>query len=317
MKKILVVQYSQTGQLSRIVDALCRPLFEAPEIELRVETLKPVKPFPYPWPFFDFLDVFPECVYLDPPPLQPLTVDEDYSADLVILAYQVWFLAPALPITGFLKSPQGQTLLRGKPVITLIGCRNMWSRAQETLKGLLDDCGARLLDNVVLTDQGSSLATFVTTPRWLWTGRKNAFWGFPPAGVSDRDISASCRFGHAIAAGLREDAERGTTPLLQGLGAVEADVSLIQSEKAGHRSFMIWGKLLRRVGRPGDPGRKPVLFVYVIFLVLMIVTVVPLSMLLKVLLSPFMKKRHQQIKAYYEAPSGSGRERMKRFGCDS
>ncbi|MET0051938.1 MAG: dialkylresorcinol condensing enzyme [Candidatus Thiodiazotropha sp.] len=317
MKKILVVQYSQTGQLSRIVDALCRPLADSPDIELHVETLQPLKSFPYPWPFFEFLDVFPECVYLDPPPLQPLSVDADYPADLVILAYQVWFLAPAPPITAFLQSPEAQALLRDKPVITLIGCRNMWTRAQETLKGLLDDCGARLLDNVVLTDQGSSLATFVTTPRWLWTGRKNAFWGFPPAGVSEQDISASCRFGKAIEAGLLEDAERGTGPMLHGLGAVNADVSLIQSEKAGYRSFLVWGKLLRRVGRPGDPGRKPVLFLYVIFLVLMIVTVVPVTMLLKALLGPFMKQRHQQIKTYFEAPSGSGRERMNQFGCDS
>ncbi|MCU7924641.1 MAG: hypothetical protein KZQ88_18285 [Candidatus Thiodiazotropha sp. (ex Dulcina madagascariensis)] len=59
MKKILVVQYSQTGQLSKIVNALCRPLIESGETEVAFETLRPEKPYPYPWSFFKFLDVFP------------------------------------------------------------------------------------------------------------------------------------------------------------------------------------------------------------------------------------------------------------------
>jgi hypothetical protein len=315
MKKILVIQYSQTGQLSSIVAAICQPLKASTELEVNVETLRPVSPYPFPWPFFKFLDVFPECVALEAPALQPLDIVSAYDADLVIISYQVWFLAPSLPISGFMLSEQAKQLLQGKPVITVIGCRNMWSRAQETMKSMLDDCGARLLDNVVLTDQGSLLASFVTTPRWLWTGKKGAFWGFPPAGVSDQEIEDCCRFGRAIEAGLEEDAEKGQGPMLHGLKAVEADVSQIQSEKVGIRSFRVWGKLLRSIGKQGDPKRIPVLAVYVVFLVLMIITVVPITMILKALSAPLMKQKHQQIKRYYEAPSGSGDERMELFGC--
>jgi hypothetical protein len=315
MKKILVLQYSQTGQLSNIVQSIIAPLQASCEIELRTESLRPVDPYPFPWPFFKFLDVFPECVYLDAPELMPLQIDTDFDADLVIVAYQVWFLAPALPMTAFLQSEQAKRMLNGKPVITVIGCRNMWTRAQETMKMMLGDCGARLIDNVVLTDQGSLMASFVTTPRWLWTGKKEPFRGFPAAGVSDQDIEACCRFGKAIEHGLAEDAEKASGPILHGLKAVEAEVSQIQSEKVGYRSFLIWGKLLRRIGRQGDAKRTPVLAVYVVFLILMIVTVVPLSMLLKALLAPLMKHKHQQTKLYFEAPSGSGSERMEEFGC--
>ena len=108
--------------------------------------------------------------------------------DLIILAYQVWFSAPSLSVTAFLKSSAAQQLLRGKPVITVIGCRNIWGQAQETVKQLLSEVGARLLDNVVLTDQVSALASFVTTPRWLLTGKKDEFWKFPAAGISQSDI---------------------------------------------------------------------------------------------------------------------------------
>ncbi|MET0044111.1 MAG: dialkylresorcinol condensing enzyme, partial [Candidatus Thiodiazotropha sp. 6PLUC3] len=165
------------------------------------------------------------------------------------------------------------------------------------------------------TDQGSLFASFVTTPRWLWTGKKGAFWGFPAAGVSNQDIEACCRFGKAIEAGLAKDKEKDQGPMLYGLKAVEADVSQIQSEKVGFRSFKVWGKLLRSIGKQGDPKRVPVLAIYVVFLILMIITVVPISMLLKVLLAPLMKKKHLQSKYYFEAPSGSGDERMEEFGC--
>lgn len=315
MKKILVIQYSQTGQLSSIIESVSRPLIASPDLEVSIETLQPVEPYPFPWPFFKFLDVFPECVALDAPELQPSDLAAHSDTDLVIIAYQVWFLAPALPITSFMQSEQGKELLKGKPVITIIGCRNMWTRAQETMKAMLDDCGARLLDNVVLTDQGSLLASFVTTPRWLWTGKKGAFWGFPAAGVSNQDIESCCRFGKAIEAGLAKDKEKDQGPMLYGLKAVEADVSQIQSEKVGFRSFKVWGKLLRSIGKQGDPKRVPVLAIYVVFLILMIITVVPISMLLKVLLAPLMKQKHLQSKYYFEAPSGSGDERMEEFGC--
>ncbi|MEN8180365.1 MAG: dialkylresorcinol condensing enzyme [Pseudomonadota bacterium] len=315
MKKILVVQYSQTGQLSDAVASICRPLKDADRVEVMIETLEPEKPFPYPWSFFSFLDVFPECVALDPPPIKPLSVNSTDEFDLIILAYQVWFLAPSLPITAFLKSTAAQHLLRDKPVITVIGCRNMWSQAQITMQQLLTDCGARLLDNVVLTDQGSALASFITTPRWLLTGKKGAFWKFPPAGISQYDIDAACRFGKAIESALAEDLEKGKGPILYGLKAVEADISQIQSEKTGYRSFKVWGKLIRSVGKKGDASRIPVLTLYLVFLILMIVTVVPLAMILKKLLVPLMREKHQRVKAFYEAPSGSGAERMAMFGC--
>src|SRR5204863_9194288 len=139
-------------------------------------------PYPFPWPLLRFFDAMPEAVLLDPPPLEPLAVRPDEHFDLVVLAYQVWFLSPSGPVTAFLKSESGKRLLRGRPVVTVIACRNMWLIAQETVKRLIHEAGGRLVDNVVFTDQGGTLATFITTPRWLLTGRRNAFWGLPAAG---------------------------------------------------------------------------------------------------------------------------------------
>jgi len=309
MKRVLVVCYSQTGQLGEVVRNVTAPLAESAAIELRVIALQPERPYPFPWGFFSFLDAFPESVRLDPGPIRPIDVASDEHYDLVILAYQVWFLSPSQPVTAFLKSDAARRLLAGKPVVTLIACRNMWLMAQEKTKALLAALGARLIDNVVFTDRGG-FSTFITTPRWLLTGRREAFWGMPRAGVNDADIAAGSRFGRALLSALARDEERSGVPLLRGLQAATVDVRLIASERIAHRSFLIWGRLLRAVGPPGSRRRRPVLLVYVVFLICMIITVVPISMLVKALLRPLLARRLVQQQNYFEQPSGSMSERM-------
>jgi hypothetical protein len=304
MKRVLLVHFSQTGQLARVARRLASPLAEAADVELVEETLRPRPSYPFPWPAWRFLDAMPESVQLDPPVLEPYAVRPDERFDLVILAYQVWYLAPSGPITAFLKSETGKRLLRGRPVVTVIACRNMWLSAQETVKDLIREAGGMLRDNVVLTDQGSALETFITTPRWVLTGRRDAFWGLSAAGVSDKEIEGADRFGRALLAALRADRERDEAPMLAGLGAARVDPGLIFSERAARRAFSVWSRLIRRGGAPGSWGRVPLLALFSVYLVAMIIVVVPPSLLLQRLARPLFAKRLQSLRTYYEHPSG-------------
>ena len=313
-KRVLAVCYSQTGQLSRVADHLLAPLREDPAVALQVEVLRPASDYPFPWPFLRFFDTFPETVHGAPAPLAPLALAGDEDFDLVILFYQVWFLSPAQPIAAFLRQPQAARLLRGKPVVTVIACRNMWLMAQEKMKAMLAGVGARLLDNVVLVDPSPTMASLLTTPLWMLSGRRDLIRSLPPAGVDDAAIVASRRFGLALRDALAHDAERGSAPLLAGLRAVDANPRLLASEKAATRSFFVWGKLLRAVGEPGTPARTAVLVLYVLFLVALVLTVVPLSLLVQALLRPLLRPRLALLKARFDAPSGSGTERMHRYG---
>ena len=313
VKKVLIVQYSQSGQLNDVVNSVTAPLSASDSVELHTLTLSPEKPYPFPWPIIPFFNIFPECIYMDPPTLQPLDIGKDEKFDLIILAYQVWFLSPSLPVTAFLKSAEGKLLLNDTPVITLIGCRNMWVMAQNAVEKLLKEANAHLIDNIVLTDQGSTLASFITTPRWVLTGKKESFWGFPAAGIADAEIKSASRFGNAIRDALNENKEKDNKPLLKGLGAVNVDISLVQSEKAGYRSFRIWGKLLRAIGKPANPLRKLILVFYIIFLVTLILTIVPITMILQKLMQPLFKKKFQSLKEQYELPSGSATNRIQDF----
>jgi hypothetical protein len=190
-------------------------------------------------------------------------------------------------------------------VVTVIACRNMWLNAQETVKRLIRDAGGELRDNVVFTDNAPTLATLVTTPRWLLTGRRDAFLGLPPAGIAPADIAGADRFGRALLAALRAGAEKQAAPLLCGLGAARVDPRLIFSERAGRRVFAAWSRIIRLGGRPGSAARLPLVALFCLYLITVILTVVPASLLVQRLLRPWLARRLQALKLRYEQPSGS------------
>lgn len=304
MKRILVVYYSQTGQLRAIVDSIVEPLRSATDIAVEVVALQPAISYPFPWSFWRFFNTFPECIYADPDPIEPVTV-ADAAFDLVILAYQVWFLSPSLPVTAFLQR-DGAHVLGGKRVVTVIACRNMWLMAQEQVKLQLQKFGARLVDNVVFTDRQHGVASLISTPIWLLTGRRGPFLGglIPAAGIPAEAIQNAARFGVAIAAQLPQRAATDNRPMLAGLAAVEINPGLIPSETVVRRSLRLWGALLRGLGGRQALLRRVVLALYVVFLVVVLITVLPVSALVKRLLAPATRARIARQRLYFAAPSG-------------
>lgn len=303
-KRVLVVYYSQSGQLENVLTAMLHPLMLADTVEVTMLPLRPSENFKFPWSFWNFFDAFPESVYCDPPPNLPYELLNSENFDLVILGYQPWFLSPSLPMCAFMKSNQAKAILKDKPVITVIACRNMWIEAQKSMKELLVPCEARLIDNVVLSDQSGPLESFITTPRWMLTGKRESFWGLSAAGISDDVIQKSSRFGEAILSGLIRNKEIENTPMLCGLGAVCVDPRFIASEKIGRRSFRIWGKLIRLFGQRGSRIRRPILGIYILFLIVLIISVVPINMAVYSIVRRIFKGKMDKIIQNIEAPSG-------------
>lgn len=312
MKRVLVVHYSQTGQLTDIVASVVRPLQDAPNVEVTSLALKPVRPYPFPWPFWRFFNTFPECVYEDPDPIEPLPLAPDAEFDLIVIAYTVWFVSPNLPTMAFLQSDLARRLIRGKPVVTLIGCRNMWLMAQERMKLKIGELGGHLIDNVALVDLAHMAATFISTPMWMLTGKRGPFLGgkVPRAGVPADEIARASRFGEAIARQLPDRRTDDYSPMLKGLSAVSINEGLMASETIARRSFRAWGGLLRAIGNQQSITRRIVLGLYVLFLITLILTVVPISAILKRLLRPLTRARSQRQRAYFAAPSGESTEHL-------
>ena len=301
MKNILIVSYSQTGQLTRLAESFIRPLQNQENISLEHIQLKPQQAFPFPWRFTPFFNTFPETVHLQPQPIK-LPSFQQTKYDVVIIAYTVWFLSPSQPITAFLQSQQAKKILQDTPVITLIGCRNMWLQAQEKMKKLLRDCKANLIGNVVKVDQSNDWASFITTPLWMLTGKKKV-GNLPSAGIAESEIQDVQRFGEKLLQTFNENRPLDRT-IFHNMQAVKIDEKLMMSEKVGSRSFHLWGKLLIKCGQISPSFRKFVLYFYVVFLVAMILTVVPISAVIKRLLKPLIQNKLDEQKKYYAQPSG-------------
>lgn len=273
MKRVLVVYYTQSGQLKEIIDSVLSPLTEVTIGFLPIDT---AEPFPFPWTDEAFFGAFPESYLQIPQPLKPFElVHTDY--DLVILGYQVWYLSPSIPFNSFLQSEAGKQLLQGKPVITVSGTRNMWVMAHQKVKKLLTECGARLVGNIALTDRHHNHISVITIVQWLFSGDKNKrYLGvFPKAGVADKDIQGASVYGTLIAPHLQTGDYTGLQQAIVAHGGVHYKRFLLSAEKKGNRLFGIWAKMIY-----GSKKRKFLLKCFRIYLYIAIWVLMPIVWLL-------------------------------------
>ena len=135
MKKVLIIHYSQSGQLTDIVNNVISDL--GPEVELTHFRIEMEEKFPFPWTSEEFYGAFPETFKQEP--LALANMDDPNlrgKYDLIIFGYAVWYLSPSIPANSFLKHKVAAGLMENTPVVTVIGCRNMWIQAQEKVKRL-------------------------------------------------------------------------------------------------------------------------------------------------------------------------------------
>ncbi len=303
MKRVLVIYYTQTGQQKEILDRILAPLEADPQVELTYHRIRPVADYPFPWDSQRFFDVFPESFLQLPCALHP--IDDaigQHAYDLIVLGYQVWYLSPSVPFNSFLQSEQAKTLLNGKPVVTVINCRNMWVMAQEKVKRSLHGLGADHVGNIVLVDRHLNHVSVITVVHWMMKGRKDSYLGlFPKPGVSDRDISESKRFGIPLLAHLKSGDYRALQQTLVGLGAVAVKPLLVFTDKRANTLFAKWARLIRSKGLPGSAERRPWLKAFNYYLLFAIWILAPIvSLLFLILHLPFLSAIRKE-KKYFQS----------------
>ncbi|MBO9730597.1 MAG: hypothetical protein J7623_18285 [Chitinophaga sp.] len=296
--KILVVYYTQTGQLKRIIDHVLAPL--EGKADITFEQLVPVTPFPFPWGKQQFYDTMPETIQATPRAIQPLKVDVNASFDLVILAYQPWFLSPSQPTAAFLQSEAGKQLLRGKKVVTLLGSRNMWLNAQEKVKQYLQQAGASLVGNIVLVDKSPNLISLITILRWAFKGKKEATRFLPQAGVQENEIITAGRFAGPIASALASGKWEELHPQLLALDSVELLPNLVVLEGKGIRAFRFWAKFISAKGGPGAPSRQGRVSMYRGLLLVGIFVLQPISIITSLIQLNLKKQQLRGEVDYYK-----------------
>lgn len=297
MKKILVVYFTQSGQMRDIVTALCKDMEGQAEIDYAAIELE--QPYPFPWVAYDtFFDAMPESVLGINFPVKPMPQIKEKDYDLVILGYQPWYLSPSIPFNSFLQS-EWASVLSGKPVVTIIGCRNMWLNAQEKVKQSLLNLNARLVGNIALDDKNPNITSTLTIVRWMLKGEKAATEKAPEAGVSMQDIQASARFGPTILHWLQGNQQDDLQSKLLEQGAIQLRPNLIVMEGNGARLFPNWAANARKLGLPGDPARQKVLKKFKVTLFISIFILSPISGGLAKLKTLLQKKKIMEDLAYF------------------
>jgi len=300
MKKILVLYFSQTGQLTEIVKSVLSPVEKSQDISLVFEELRPKRKFPFPWTSQQFCDVFPESFQEIPCELEPFNFNADDNFDLIVLAYTVWYMSPSIPVAAFLQSPEAQKVIKNRPVVTVIGCRNMWLLAQEKVKTRIYDMGGRIAGNIVLMDKAKNLVGIATIAYWMFTGKKDRCLKIlPRPGVSETDIKDAERFGHILLKGLSKDKIDIDQTVLNEHGAICVLPSYIIFEKRILKVFKIWSNFILQKGGPGDPNRSFRIRLFFYYVLIAIFLIAPLATLVSFVARIVNRKNIKEAVEYF------------------
>ena len=300
MKKILVIYFSQTGQAKQALDATLKPFIENPNYALDYQLIKPKKVFPYPWSYTEFFDIFPEAVQGIPCEIEPLTIDTSINYDLIIIAYQPWFLSVCVPINSFLQSFQAKQLLANKPVVTIINCRNMWLGAQEKMKKQLLNLQANLIGNITFVDRSANLVSLITVLAFVLKGTKENFMGiFPKYGVTSKDLEKAPVFGNLIMTYLENNQLQQLQPALNSKGAVDIRGNLLLMEGRGKALFPLYANYISKKGTQGSDQRKTRVRIFGIVLPIAILLLSPVITIISRIAPLIAKRKFNKEIVYY------------------
>lgn len=299
-KHILVVYYSQTGQAKEALNGVMKPFCNQENYQVHYHLIKPKKTFPYPWKYTEFFDAFPETVHGVPCELEPMTIDRTISYDLIVVAYQPWFLSICIPVNSFLQLPETAELFSGKPVVTVINCRNMWLGAQEKMKKQLLKLNARLVGNITFVDHSANLISLITVLAFVLKGKKEKFMGiFPKYGVTQKDIDKAPSFGDSIRRHLESDRLETLQPELNRQGALDIRGNLMLMEGRGRVLFPLYANYISKKGTAGSDERKTRVRIFGIVLPTVILLASPFITIISRLAPLLARKKFEKEIAYY------------------
>jgi hypothetical protein len=293
-KKVLAIYYTQSGQLSEIINSFTAPLIEAGATVEKVR-IKPIADYAFPWTGKRFFSVMPDCVLGIPTELEPIVLMEK-SYDLIILGYQPWFLSPSIPSNSLLSSPTFRDVLKGTPVITISAARNMWLNAYDRIRKKLNEADANLVGNIALIDKHPNPISFITIFYWMLSGKKERYLNiFPKPGVAQEDISNTVQFGRTVAPYLVSGQWEGMQAELLDQKAVEINYKLLFIEGKAKYIFAAWAKFISK-----RKNKVPWLsaFKYYLFIALFLGAPVLLT-LDAIFIKPFSSKRIKAKKQNY------------------
>ncbi len=294
-KRILVLYYSQTGQLKQIADNFCLPFVNS-GCEVEFIEIVPMEKFKFPWNGERFFDAMPECVLDIPVPIKKVELSKN-RYDLIIIAWQPWFLSPSLPIISALKDPLIKSVISQTPVITICGARNMWISAHSRIRNWIKENKGIHVGSLVLRDRNNNLISGITIQYWLFKGKKDKMFGvFPKPGVSDADIENCKNFGAVACESLLKNEWDSLQQKWINQDGIYVSKILMFVEGRAIKIFTMWAKLIR-----GKQNRKLWINIFRIYLLFALFLLSPIVILLfTIIILPLFNKSLNRQKDFHE-----------------
>lgn len=296
LKKILVINYSQSGQLNKILQNF---LTSFKPFDIDSINIKPAQQFPFPWSTETFFEVMPACVLEENTELEPISFKYE-KYDLIIIGYQPWFLSPSLPTTALFNLPEFKKIINNTPITTIIGSRNMWLNSQESIVKWVNEAGGKMVANIPLSDRVQNHISAITILHWMLTGKKNKKWGFLPLpGISQKDISGVKKYSKPIIRSLENKDFKETQKDILALGGISIKPSILLIESRAKKFFKIWSKLIKQKGVT-PKKRKLWVSLFKWYLIIALFIISPPIIIIYTILSPLLyssirKKQHHYL----------------------
>lgn len=286
--KIAVFYYTQSGQAFHVAKSICRSFEEDPiKFKISYKQILPLQEYPFPWDKDAFFDSFPESrLGIPPSGITPIDLSDVRDANLVVIVGQPWFLSPSLPIQSFFADVQIKAYLRGRKVLLVTVCRNMWLMSSRKIKEQLRESQSQLIGHIVLQDRAHNLVSGVTIIRWLFYGKKEGTFLLPGAGISDNDLKKAFKFGEIINHSLSNGTLDSLQEDLLRNGAINYKPSVLFLEKAGYRMFGIWAKFVRKKGGFRESGRLFRVKLFTLYILFVLFFISPFGQLIFYLTYP-------------------------------
>lgn len=276
--KIALFYYTQTGQALQIAQKVCEPFIKAGS-QVILKEIIPDEPYPFPWSMDTFFQVFPESRLSIPCIIKPFDLSDIQDADIVIVAGQSWYLSHSVPLHSFFQSNEIKKYLKGRKIVTIDGCRNMWIMKQLKTREYIHQIGADYVGSIVLQDKAPNLISVITIARWLLYNKQEATRFLPAAGVSPSDINHATCFGEILLDTLQSNTFESLQKNLMEKKAIQFIPSLYFIEKNGFRLWGHWARFIRKKAPTPGPKRKPYLLVFMYYLFFVLYVISPFGLL--------------------------------------
>lgn len=292
---IAVFYYTQTGQLLEIIKSVLSPLLKQ-GCKITYKEIIPEKPFDFPWTKESFYEVFPESRAEIPVKINKIDFSDISDANLVVLGYQPWYLAPSIPFASFMDNKDTEQYLKGKNVVTVVGSRNMWISAHLSIKTRLTKLGCNWCGNIALEDRHNNYVSVLTIFRWLIDGKKSATRFLPQAGVSQKDIDNAAIYGDLILASHKENDLSRLQEKIVEKGGVEFHPQMYFIESNGNKLWGKWAEFVLKKGKFGDKKRAFRLKLFEYYLLAVIFVASPFGLFFFSLTYPFRRRTYAKIR---------------------